>query len=426
MKSTQGFLLFLATTLLMINISGFAQEEESEPADCRPASLESPYDKFKDDSLDPQQVNIWYSYAYENYKHEQWEKAVSYYWKVMVNDQTGRLEKVTYGKLVDCYKNIGKTASDNKVYLDSTFLVIYRGLEKYPDNASLHFHAGNLHRGLGQSECAIPHYQEMVKAYPKEVNYLKSLVDLYLDVDDEQAIDAQKKVTEMDPSLEEQLKYKNILERFGRDPMKAVVEAFEKDSTNLTVCINLATEALQRGSYELVLRAAAAGLKIESNNVPLLDSQAKAFEGLGRMNDAISSYREITNADPDNVNAYCSLALAYASVKNFSAAKSQVNKAISMDSQNGLPFITLGQIIEEAIDYCSNKRGKNEYNYDDNLAFEIAGREYAKAKRDPNYAARADSRINALKPFYRTKEQVFLRQNNTTIKDACYTSWLSY
>ncbi len=429
MKLTTKYLMMMA--VLFATVCGsiaLAQEadDNSGDADCQPASLETPYDKMKVDSISQQQVTIWYSLAHENYKYKQWSKAIPYYWKVIVSDKSGKYEKFAYVKLMECYKNLGKSAENGQAYIDSSLIVLYRGLKRYPNNPTIHFHLGNLQRGLGNSECALPHFQKLVELYPDKVEYLKNLVDIYLDLEDERAIEAQKKVTEMDGSLEEQMKYKTVLERFGKDPMKAVVESFETDSTNLQVCINLANEALQRGNYPLVLRGAKAGLKLDPKNINLLDAMAKAYEGLGNYSEAISAYRKIIDADPKNINAYCSLALAYASVKNFAAAKSQINRATSIDPSNGLPYITMGQIIEEAIDYCSGKRGKNEYDYVDNLVFEIAARYYEKAKRDPNYAASAENRIRALRPFFRSQEQKFLRQNSTEIKDSCYSSWLSY
>ena len=426
MQQFRVVLWLLMGGILLIGNQVFAQEdimEDQDSVDCKPANITAPTAELKEEGLEPQQINIWYSLASENFKNKQYNKAIPYYWKVIANAPDGKIQRFSYNKLSESYIEVGKGTEDTRAYLDSTLFVVYEGLEKYPAYSTLHYRAGTLHRSLGNSTCAIPHYQELVKKHPKEANYYQVLTELLMDGNDERAIEVQEKLVELDPSVANQNKLRMILESFGKDPMQAIIGAFERDTTSVKNANALVKEALMVGNYPLALRAANAALKTEPTNIKALDGQAKAYESLGDYNKAIASYRRITDAEPKNINAFCSLALAYASVKNFSAARSQANRAKSIDRNNGLPYMILGQIYEEAVDYCSAKRGKNEYNYDDNLVFEIAGAEYARAKRDANRAAQATSRINALRPFYRSTEQKFLRQNSTTIKDGCY-SWI--
>ena len=141
------------------------------------------------------------------------------------------------------------------------------------------------------------------------------------------------------------------------------------------------------------------------------------------MSEAVNTYKQMVNYYPTNVSALSNLALTYATLKNFSAARSYAYKARSADPNKGESYMVMARILEEAVEYCSGKRDKNEYTYDDKLVFEQAGAEYARAKRDPNYISQADSRIKALRPFYRTTEEKFLKNNRTTIKDSCY-DWL--
>ncbi len=391
--------------------------------DCKPKSFDTPYMKFQSDTISQRQVEIWFSFAQEDFKHSEYKKAIPYYWKVMLNDKSGRYEKFTYTKLADCYSELGKTAEDSRAYLDSTLLVVYKGLEKFSDNQTLHYLAGSLHRRLNQNHCAIPHYEALVKQNPNQASYLKILAKLLFDLEDERCIQIQQQLVKVDPDVENNNLLRQMLEFFGKDPMQAVIGAFEQDTTNIASAMALGKEALINGNYKLALRAFNAALLVDPKNLHGLDGKAKSLEGLGNMSEAVNTYKQMVNYYPTNVSALSNLALTYATLKNFSAARSYAYKARSADPNKGESYMVMARILEEAVEYCSGKRDKNEYTYDDKLVFEQAGAEYARAKRDPNYISQADSRIKALRPFYRTTEEKFLKNNRTTIKDSCY-DWL--
>ena len=176
---------------------GFAQLEElqtlgeQEEVKCTPDSLTTYYDRFKSDSVSEQQLNIWYSLAKEDFKYKNYKHAIPYYWKILVNDTTGKF-KIAYSKLADCYYNLNLP--------DSVFIVCYRGLELYPDQTRLHYWAGYLHDLLGQTKCAIPQYEALVKENPEEKQYWAKLAYLYYKEDDCKAVQAQQKVVDLDPS----------------------------------------------------------------------------------------------------------------------------------------------------------------------------------------------------------------------------------
>ncbi len=430
---TENFKPIICFVFLMMFSANFAfaqddMMDEDNPAamsseDCKPKSFDTPYMKFQSDTIPQRQVEIWFSFAQEDFKHKEYQKAIPYYWKVMLNDKSGRYEKFTYSKLAECYSEMGKTAEDSRAYLDSTLLVVYKGLREFPNNQGLHYRAGSLHRRLNQNICAIPHYEALVEKNPERASYLKILAKLLFDAEDERCIEIQQRLVKVDPAVENNNLLRQMLEFFGKDPMQAVIGAFEQDTTNVSSALALGKEALITGNYKLALRAFNAALLVEPQNLDALDGKAKSLEGLGQMSGAMTTLKQMVNYYPSNIGALSNLALAYASLKNFSAARSYAFKARKVDPGKGASYMVMGRILEEAVEYCSGKRDKNEYTYDDKLVFEKAGAEYAKAKRDPNYVTKADSRIRALRPFYRTKEEKFLKNNRTNIKDTCY-DWL--
>lgn len=390
-----GFILLFVATLN----SGFLlaqdedmQDEGMEETNCKPASLETPYEKFASDTITQKQISIWYSFGSEEYKHEQYKRAIPYFWKVLVNDHTGQF-KVVYSKIATGYYELARLEPDKTgEYIDSTLIVIYRGLEKYPDYATLHYRAGSIFGSLGRVKCAIPHYEALVKDNPDEVSYLKALASLLYQAEDERCIEIQQRVVEKEPDNVESA---NLLiqmnQFFGRDPMEAIRNAFETDTTNIVNALRYGKESLITGQYKEALRAFNAVLKVDPNHLEALEQKAKSYEGLGRTTDAINTYKEILRIDPKNVSVLCSIARDYLSLNNFSMAQAQVIQAKRVDPNNGEPYMVMADIYINAAEYCSNKRGENKYNYDDKLVFEKAVDELKKAERDPNYRASAST-----------------------------------
>ena len=128
--------VFVIASLIMFSSNALAQLDELEELDalgveetpCQPEDLTTIYDQFKSDSLGQQQVGIWYSLAREEFKYNNYKRAIPYYWKVLVNDQTDKF-KIVFTKLTQCYYNLNQP--------DSVLIVCYRGLEKYPDQVLL-------------------------------------------------------------------------------------------------------------------------------------------------------------------------------------------------------------------------------------------------------------------------------------------------
>lgn len=394
----------------------------AEAQNCKPADLSTPYDSSQSDTISQKQINIWYSFGSEEFKHEQYKRAVPYFWKVVINDKDGTF-KVVYSKIATCYFELAKGEENQTAYLDSTLIAVYRGLEKYPDYVTLHYRAGSIFSTLGKTQCAIPHYEALVAANPQEVSYLKALAGLLFQIQDERCIQYQKKVVELQPDDAEA---NNLLiqmyQSFGFDPIDPIRDAFLNDTTNVVNAMRYGNEAFIIGQYKEALRAANAAIKKEPNNVAALELKAKSYEALDNTSEAISTYREVLKIDPKNTAVLCNIARNYLRLNNFAQAQAQVGQAKRVDPNNGEPYMVMAEIYIAAAEYCSNRRGENKYNLDDKLVFEKAVEELKKAERDPNYRGTANTRRNGLKDFVRTKEDIFMNPR-TSIKDECY-NWV--
>ncbi len=423
-----GFLLLVFSVQVFSQVEEIEEPEEGEAAEevkCHPEDLSSPYDKFQSDTVSVDSINIWYSFGQEEFKHEQYHRAIPYYWKVLVNDTVGTF-KVVYSKLATCYFELAKTVEESRraAYIDSTLLVIYRGLQKYPNYAPLHFRAGTIQRSLGRIRCAVPHYEALAKATPERKEYWEVLAKLLFQLEDERCIEIQQKVTEMDPNdLAAQNLLVEMYKFFQKDPLQIMKQMFEQDPTNVPNAMRYGKEAYVTGNYGEAVRAFQAVIQQDPKHIEAMDFLAKSYEGLNRMRDAIATYKKILRIDPKNIGALCSIASAYASLHNFSTARSYVIQAMRIDPKLGEPHMVMAEIYMEAVEYCSNQREDNNYTYDDKLVFRKAYEEYARAAKDPNYASTANSRRRQMKALLPTREEEHLHGYRKNIKDECY-SWI--
>jgi len=421
--------LRLVIVLLMIGVlSGFTlayaqidemeELEESAPqVKCEPDSLNTIYDLLADSTISQQQVNIWYSFAKEELKYEHFKAAIPYYWKVLVNDKSGKFKKFVYGKLATCYYRINEP--------DSVLLVAARGLKEYPDNKTLHWLAASIFDRLNRYQCAIPHYEALVKADPNNKQYWSRLAFFYYQDEDSKAIQAQQKVVEIDPNdVEAARLLAEIMEHFGEDPLKARKETFLKDTTNIENALRYAKAAYERGLYEDAIRPFAVVNKLEPKNTTALEYLGRCYEGLDKLSRSLRYYKQILEIEPKNVKVICLIASVYGRLDKFSVARSYVNRAKRIDRSSGLPHIIMAEIYENAIQYCSEKRKENKLTYDDKLVYLFAQKELRKAVNDPDYGNDAKRRIKQLEPLVPTKADFFMQKNRKKTKEACY-DWIN-
>ncbi len=413
-------LTFFFILLFFFFGTGYSQLEEleelgKEEVKCKPDSFTTIYDKYADENVSSQQLGIWYSLAREEYKYKNYKRAVPYYWKVVVNDKSGKFF-VAYSRLADCYYNLN--------FPDSVFIVVYRGLELRPNSQTLHYWGALVHERLGHIECAIPHYEAMVKAQPKNKVYWEKLARFYFQKEDPKAIEAQRKVVELDPqNVEASRLLAQIMEYFGEDPIEAQKETYLKDTTNVDNAMSYGKTLFERGEYEKAIKPFKSVLNQDSKNTAALEYLGRSYEGLNQLTKALQSYRKILEIDPKNVNVLCLTASVYGRLNNFTTARSFVNKAKRIDPDNGLPYMIMAEIYENAVQYCSDQRRENKLTYDDKLVYRLAQEELKKATKDPTYAQTARRRINQLSTLVPTKEDLFMHKNRLQPREKCY-SWI--
>lgn len=413
------FIFLLVLGIILVGSQGiFSQdvdEDQPENVPCEPASFKTVYDKFQSDSVKQSQIAIWYSLGQEEYKYKNYKRAIPYFWKIALNDKTGRF-RVVFSKLADSYFHLD--------HIDSTLLIVYLGLKKHPKQSKLHFWAGFVQDQLGHVKCAIPHYEALVKAYPKNLEYWKKLAYLYFKAEDSKAIEAQKTVVSLDPkNVDATRLLAEIMNHFGEDPITALADAFKKDPKNVEIAFRYGKSAFDAGMYNEALKPFEAVLASNPNHIEAIEYLGKTHESLDQLTAAIKDYKRILKINPRDAKVMCLIASAYGRMNNFRKALIYVNKAKRINPRFGLAYMTMAEIYENAVNYCSNKRNKSQLTYDDKIVYNLAAREYRKAARDPNFAAKANSRRRQLQSLLPSKEDLFMHKNSLKPKAPCY-SWI--
>ena len=118
----------------------------------------------------------------------------------------------------------------------------------------------------------------------------------------------------------------------------------------------------------------------------------------------------------------CNKAMSHAYRGQYTIAMREVRKALNIDTNYGLAYLTRGIIYETAAEKCvQNAEGK--ISFDDKLVYELAYKEYEKAKRDLAWKSDAERRMNYLQNLVPTREDRFMHKNKTMPEGDCY-SWI--
>jgi len=419
------YYIIIAIILSVFVGNGFAQfeddllfeEEEQVEITCVPDCLASNYDLLINAETSLMDIRQWYSFGSEYFKNKSYKAALPYLWKVFLNDST-KYARNAIRKIADSYFNLQKA--------DSTLIASYRGLALFPDLVRLHYYAGYIQENLGKFQCAIPHYEALVESDQENEQYLSKLAFLYWKNADLRAIDVQKKLIDL---YSDNNSYKEQLPRMisdligeGEELLKALKEAYDKDSENINNAYNYGIECNNQGKYlEALVPFSTIIDKLDSKNVKAFKARANSYESLEKYSLAVNDYKKVVEFEPDNVQIMCAIANVYRNQDQFSKGRYWINKALKAKPGYGLAYITMGEIYESAVTFCQKGRNRK---YDDGLVYEMAYRQYHKALNDPAYKSIAKSRRNSLQPYRHTKEEKFMNQNRTTIKMKCYTSWI--
>lgn len=424
MKTTKAFLICILTIFFIFQVgivnSQFEDDEFEEELDstpCLPESLVTIYDKNNNPTIAYQEIRKFYSFGSEYHKNKDYKSALPYLWNVFINDTT-RYAKPAIRKVADSYFNLEMG--------DSTLLACYRGLERFPNYASLHYFAGFLQDKSGKFRCAIPHYEILVRDNPENKSYLEKLAFLLFKDEDERSIEIQQKLVNLEPTNdtynENLFSYTNYFLGEG-GALEVRKQAYDSDPSNKEFALTYGVAACEAGQYKEAVKPLSEVIKSDKNNVKAYEARAICYESMEKFTSAINDLKKVVNIEPNNVEIMCTIATNYKYMNQFTNGKYWIGRALKAKPGYGLAYITMAEIYEAAVSYCQDKE-KRKINYDDKLVYELARNEYRKATKDSNFRSTANSRIKSLATVVRTKEDIFMNQNRTKLKEKCFTSWI--
>jgi tetratricopeptide (TPR) repeat protein len=390
--------------------------EEAE-GECIPDDLTTVYDSLANIEYSDDEIKKWISLGHEHYKHGDYKAAVPYLWKVFMLD-SGKYGKYAVRELAESYFGLGVA--------DTTLIVCYKGLDKFPDNPTLHYYAGTVQEKAGRIKCAIPHFEELVKSHPENKQYLEMYAFLLVKDEDERAIEIQQKVVNLYPDDNDaRIKLSRYISIFGGDAWKQLIEAWKNDPKNVNLAISAAEASIDAGEYKTALEPLNSVVNSKTEKkATSYKLRAQCYESLDQYTNSINDYKNLLKINPDDVVTMCAIADDYRNLNQFKNGVYWVQRALRIKPGSGLAYITMGDIYSSAVTYCQN-RGNRTRNYDDALVYKLAYDEYNKARRDFNYRSTAIKRMKSLLSFIPTEEEKFMNQNRDYLKDSCYTSWIN-
>jgi tetratricopeptide (TPR) repeat protein len=117
------------------------------------------------------------------------------------------------------------------------------------------------------------------------------------------------------------------------------------------------------------------------------------------------------------------MATCYKELEQFQTGWETARRALRIDPQYGLARIVIGEIYEAQAEKCYTTRGKKGPEFDDKLVYDRAYKEYEQAATDLQFKDLAQRKMNYVKEFRPSKEDLFFHKGQTKPKDSCY-DWI--
>lgn len=397
-----SIVLILLLTQLYFNSCGGTATKKGLTPEQKQAKQDSLFKEHK------KKVDMLMSFGWEPFKQKNYEKAKKYFRKIANIDTTGIYGSILYQNLGTCYLQLNKPDSAEWAYK--------RGIKNVPDEPYNYNALGYIYRRQGKDQKAIEMYEKLTKLQPDSADHFHQLGTLYANnYQNQKAITAYQKAVNLEPNnTEYQEILSNLLSATGDTDkiIKQKREMVKLEPENMRFRFQLAKSYHSAAKFDSAIVNFKIVIKNQPDNIDALELLADSYQSINKFTQAIDIYKTIIDKNSDDKKNLCNLASAYTSLGRYTTARSTVNRALRIDNQYGLAYLTLGKIYETAADRNIRKNdGKT--SYDDKLVYKIAYDQYVKAKKDLAYKRDAENRIQALKPVIPSTEDGFLHDYDT-------------
>lgn len=123
----------------------------------------------------------------------------------------------------------------------------------------------------------------------------------------------------------------------------------------------------KQGKYEEAVKSYTEFLRLNPKDVKSLYNRGRAYQELGQTDKALEDFNQVIKEDPNNTNAYLSLANDYYyRLKDFDNAIFYADRVLKIDAQNEVAFTLKGKAyqklgkLSEALEAYNNALSVNE------------------------------------------------------------------
>lgn len=231
-------------------------------------------------------------------------------------------------------------------------------------------------------------FQVLTERFPKNPNFHYQLGLAKEQLDDTTAIDAFRKVVELNPSHQNAI-YELAVYQFKQENNKQVEvlgkKALESYPENTRIIRLLGQNAMALRDYPLAVKRFEKLLALGENSEFVRENLGSAYFQLGDLEKALKNYQILIDLEPQHVNAHYFSGRIYNSLYKTKKAEASLKKALKL-KKRGLTgmYHALGNTYKlkkkygKAIDYFKLALEENPYNLRAQFDLAIAADEYYK------------------------------------------------
>ena len=358
-----------------------------------------------------QDCDMYLSFAADNYSRNEFQNAANHF-NTVINLGCGEVKAdQLFLWLGISYTNIGK--------LDSADYVFRNGIKYLPSDKDLIEQASYVSGKLNDldqqiyylellididSGSRIRHIEKISKILKNMKRYKEQL--RYID-----------KWLEIDPTSPDAISEKKIVyEKLGRNTIEVDRQRWEKEPQNKQFGLSYISVLSDNGDYIAIIDVCSDLLIYNTSDKDILLQLSKAYENLGKIDEAIRTLKDIYMSDSRDSQIPIDISTLFLSKETYELALEWADKAVKIDTKSGSAYAHRASVYEAIVLGCLD--GKEFMN---KVVYEMAWEDYSKAYDLGFKSVRAQK--NNLEEFITTKSDWFMRPEGEKLispKGECY------
>ena len=328
----------------------------------------------EDQTYDSDVCDRYLSFAWNYYNNRNWKRAILNFQRMIENNCAEAYAEDIYIDYGRAYMNLAK---NNETYYDSAIGVFLEGLEYMPENEYLRENMAYVYGRLGETSQQIRQYEKLHEMYPDNIEYLRKLVKLNFQQENfREVLRYADKILEINPEDNQAINDKmTALEKMGKDVITVQRDAWESNRSVRTG-LDYATALQKREKYQQAIQVYREVTSMDPNNYEAWNSIAECYTSLGQPEQAINAWERIANQiSPNDIKNIQKIVDKYVSLGEYASARDWAKKAIDR-KECGLSYKLAGDVYYEAAESC---RGGQQPTFEDKLVYKLAYDYYQQA-----------------------------------------------